>query len=114
MPSPPTTIELYEDRPSERTYLKMAAIISYSSAYSLLSTFYLRLRFGFADHCARLLYLLTYLYLLTLLTPPAFSGERLCNGTVSVRPSVCLSVMSIDSGSDVQVVAAGRVRAAVA
>jgi len=37
----------------------------------------------------------------TLLTLPASSGERLCNSTVSVRPSVCLSVPSIDSSSDV-------------
>ena len=33
----------------------------------------------------------------------AFSDERLSNGTVSVCPSVCLSVPSVDSTSDVQV-----------
>ena len=36
-----------------------------------------------------------------LLTPPASSGERLCNSTVSFRPSVCLSVPSIASSSEV-------------
>ena len=36
-----------------------------------------------------------------LLTPPASSGERVCNSTVSVRLSVCLSVPSIASSSDV-------------
>ena len=35
-----------------------------------------------------------------LLTLPASSHEHLFNGTVSVRPSVCLSVPSIDSSSD--------------
>ena len=37
-----------------------------------------------------------------LLAPPADSRERLCNATVSVRPSVGLSVPSIDSSSYVQ------------
>jgi len=45
---------------------------------------------------------------------PAFSGEHLCNGTVSirlsVRLSVCLSVPSIESSSDV--LAAARAPAA--
>jgi len=48
------------------------------------------------------------------LTMRAFSGEHLCNGTVSirlsVRLSVCLSVPSIESSSDV--LAAARAPAA--
>ena len=54
-----------------------------------------------------------YLYLFL----PSISGERLCNATVSVRPSVllfvCLSVLSIDSSSDVQLIAAARAPAPV-
>jgi len=37
-----------------------------------------------------------------LMTLSASSGEPLCNGTMSVRPSVCLSVLSIDRSRDVQ------------
>jgi len=40
----------------------------------------------------------------------ASSGGRLCNGTVSVRLSVCMSVPLIDSSSDVEVVCCCRRR----
>ena len=40
------------------------------------------------------LYVRLFVVYYLLLTLPAFSDERLCNGRVSVRPSVCLSRLS--------------------
>jgi len=45
-----------------------------------------------------------YHYSSNLLTLPASSSKRLCNGTVSVCLSICVSVPSIDSSSDAQLV----------
>jgi len=57
--------------------------------------------------CAPYKYSYLFTYLLTpvhkwLLTLHASSDEQLCNGVASVRLSVCLSVPSINSSSNVQ------------
>ena len=58
-------------------------------------------------YCAPYKYSYLFTYLLTpvhkwLLTLHASSDEQLCNGVASVRLSVCLSVPSINSSSNVQ------------
>jgi len=80
-----------------QTMLHFICRCSYLFTFLLFSQFHWHIRlkstaYFFSPPCSWLLML------------PSSSGERLCNATVSIYPSVCLSVPLIDSGNDVQLV----------